>query len=390
MEGLPMDAPLPAERELSEAHGISRQTVRQALQQLVAEGRIYRRQGSGTYVASHKVMQAVNLDGRVNGGTGAETAGSVRLVGVDRRRPDPQEAAALGLAEGTEVLQIERLRIADGEGVGVERVTVDAARFDGLWASAADADALPRFFWDSHGLEVAEAEQTIEAVPASAREAGLLGVADGIPLLLVRRRTLASEGRPAQLMLTWYRGDRFRLSARQRQGTGVESAIVLRPARRADAPVLARIFVQSWRSAYHGLVDDLVLDSLDEAEIASRFHDFIGDTGARHNALLAIHGSEPVGFVRFGEDPDLPGAGHVFSLYVTPESMGLGVGRTLLTEVLAELAARGHRRVTLWVFEANTRARRLYERMGFEPDGSRRVEAPYGAQEVRLSRELGS
>src|SRR5262249_62064420 len=91
MEGLPMDAPLPAERELSEAHGISRQTVRQALQQLVAEGRIYRRQGSGTYVASHKVMQAVNLDGRVNGGTGAETGGSVRLGGVDRRRARAQE-----------------------------------------------------------------------------------------------------------------------------------------------------------------------------------------------------------------------------------------------------------------------------------------------------------
>src|SRR5262249_37572132 len=196
MEGLPMDAPLPAERELSEAHGISRQTVRQALHQLVAEGRIYRRQGSGTYVASHKAMHAVDLDDRADGGTDAETAGSVRLVGVDRRRPDPQEAAALGLAEGTEVLQIERLRIADGEGVGVERVTVDAARFDGLWASAADADALPRFFWDSHGLEVAEAEQTIEAVPASAREAGLLGVAGGIPLLLVRRRPPDSGGRP--------------------------------------------------------------------------------------------------------------------------------------------------------------------------------------------------
>jgi ribosomal protein S18 acetylase RimI-like enzyme len=165
---------------------------------------------------------------------------------------------------------------------------------------------------------------------------------------------------------------------------------VLRPARRADAPVLAHIFVQAWRSAYHGVVDDLVLDALDEAEIARRFHDFIGDTAARHNALLAVHGGEPVGFVRFGEDPDRPDAGHVFSLYVTPESMGLGVGRTLLGEVLAELAARGHRRVTLWVFEANTRARRLYERMGFEPDGGRRVEDAYGAQEIRLSRELGS
>ena len=390
MEDLPTDAPLPAERELSETHGVSRQTVRQALQRLVAEGRIYRRQGSGTYVASHKAMQAVDLDGRRDGGPDPESGGFVRLVGVDRRLSDPREAAALGLADGTEVLQVERLRIAEGEPVGVERMTAEAARFDGVWAPLADGDALPRLFWDSHGLEVAQAEQTIEAVPASAREARLLEVADGLPLLLVTRRTLDSEGRPAQLVRSWYRGDRFRVSTRQRQGTEVASAIVLRPARGPDAPVLARIFVQSWRSAYHGVVDDLVLDALDEAEIAGRFRDFIGKTAPRHNALLAVHGGEPVGFVRFGEDPDLPGAGHVFSLYVTPESMGLGVGRTLLGEVLAELAARGHQRVTLWVFEANTRARRLYERMGFEPDGSHRVEDAYGAQEIRLSRELGS
>jgi hypothetical protein len=82
-----------------------------------------------------------------------------------------------------------------------------------------------------------------------------------------------------------------------------------------------------------------MLDSLDETEIVSRFRHIIGDNAARH---------------------------------------------------IAPLAARGHRRVTLWVFEANSRARRLYERMGFEADGSRRVEDAYGAQEVRLSRELGS
>ena len=82
-----------------------------------------------------------------------------------------------------------------------------------------------------------------------------------------------------------------------------------------------------------------MLDSRAEAEIASRFRDFIGENAARHTALLA---------------------------------------------------ARGHRRVRLWVFEANTRARWFYERMGFEEDGSRRVEDAYGAQEIRLSRELGS
>ena len=388
MDGLPADAPLPPERELCETHGVSRQTVRRALQQLVAEGRVYRRRGSGTYVAGHKVVQAVDLDGRDPRGT-AEAGGHSRLIGIDRRRADPREAATLELAEGTEVLHVTRARTVGGESVGVERLTVEAARFDGRWASVPDADAVSRLFWDSHGLEVAEAEQTIEAVRAQVPEASLLGVADGVPLLLVTQRTLDSEGRPTQLVRSWYRGDRLRLSTRPRHGPP-NAGVVLRPARRADAPVLARIFVQAWRSAYHGVVDDLVLEALDEGEMASRFAEFIGETSARHNAMLAVHGGEPVGFARFGEDPDLPVVGHVFSLYVTPDSMGLGVGRTLLGEVLAELAARGHRQVTLWVFEANSRARRLYERMGFRADGGRRVEDAYGAQEIRLSRELGT
>lgn len=389
MEGLPADAPLPAERELSETHGVSRQTVRQALQQLVAEGRVYRRQGSGTYVASHKVLQAVNLDGR-GPRTVTEADDTTRLVGIDRRRADPQEAAALELAEGAEVLQVSRLRTAGEEAVGIERLTVEAARFDGRWASVPEPEALSSLYWDSHGLEVAEGEQTIEAVAAGAPEASLLGVATGVPLLLVGQRTLDSEGRPTQLLRSWYRGDRLRLSTRPRQARPGAGVVVLRPARGADAPALARIFVQAWRSAYHGVVDDLVLEALDEREIAGRFREFIGETAARHNAMLAVQGGEPVGFARFGEDPDLPDTGHVFSLYVTPDFMGLGVGRTLLGEVLTELGARGHRRVTLWVFEANRRARRLYERMGFQPDGGWRVEDAYGAQEIRLSRDLGS
>jgi ribosomal protein S18 acetylase RimI-like enzyme len=64
--------------------------------------------------------------------------------------------------------------------------------------------------------------------------------------------------------------------------------------------------------------------------------------------------------------------------------MGQGVGRTLLREVLDELRAQGRDAATLWVFEANARARRLYEGMGFSPDGGRRVEDAYGAQEIRL------
>jgi GntR family transcriptional regulator len=385
MEGLAEDSPLPPERELCQAHGVSRQTVRQALQQLVAEGRVYRRQGSGTYVASRKIARTVDIAGSLSGG-GQGQASASRLVAVERHPADQLLAAALRLTVGTEIIQMARVHVIEGEAIGVERVYVEAARFDGVWEESVTADEpLSRLFRDSHGLERAEADQTIEAVPAGQREAELLSVAPGVPLLLVSHLTVDSEGIPSRMSRSWYRGDRYRLTSRSRpDADGDGGPLVLRPARPDDAPVLAQIFVQAWRAAYEGVVDDLVLAGLDEQELAARFRDFIGSATGDHNAILAARGRKPVGFARFGEDPDVPGTGHVVSLYVTPTAMGQGVGRTLLAEVVAELRRRGYRTVTLWVFEANARARRLYGDMGFQPDGRTRVEDAYGAPEIRL------
>lgn len=376
---LPEDSPLPPERELSAAYDVSRQTVRQAVQQLVAEGRVYRRRGSGTFVAGHKVRQPLEV-----GDALGEPAGSSRLTGVRRQHAPASVARALDLPEGADTMLVERLRIADGDVIGVERLHVEAIRFDGLWESTDEDDTLARLFRDSHGLEQASVEHEVEAVRAGAEDAELLGVEAGQPLLLITRRTLDSEGRPTHLVRSSYRADRTRLTGRLGPSHSPSGQLVLRPARRGDAPELARIFVQAWRSAYHGVVDDLVLSSLDEGEMTLRFEEFIGGAPAPPRALLAVHDGEPVGFARFGEDPDLPGHGHLFSLYVTPQTMGQGVGRTLLREVLDELRAQGSEAVTLWVFEANARARRLYEGMGFSPDGGRRVEDAYGAQEIRL------
>jgi ribosomal protein S18 acetylase RimI-like enzyme len=96
-----------------------------------------------------------------------------------------------------------------------------------------------------------------------------------------------------------------------------------------------------------------------------------------------------LGWLRCGDDPADARNGHIYSLYVRPSAGGRGVGRRLLEHGIEQCGGNRGRAVTLWVFEANTRARRLYGSAGFVPDGGRQVEAEYGAQEIHLTRPAG-
>ena len=98
-----------------------------------------------------------------------------RLIGVTRARPRSDVAAMIGLQEGDEVLQIERVRLADGEPLAVELLYLDAKRFDGIVAVLGESQSLYQLLRAGYGVELAWAEETIEAVVAPEREADLLG-----------------------------------------------------------------------------------------------------------------------------------------------------------------------------------------------------------------------
>jgi ribosomal protein S18 acetylase RimI-like enzyme len=105
--------------------------------------------------------------------------------------------------------------------------------------------------------------------------------------------------------------------------------------------------------------------------------------------LAASTDGSVLGWVRFGDDPDDPRNGHIYSLYVRPSAGGRGIGRRLLEHGIEQCTAASERAMTLWVFEANVRARRLYSAAGFADDGGRQVEPEYGAQEAHLTRPAG-
>jgi ribosomal protein S18 acetylase RimI-like enzyme len=158
----------------------------------------------------------------------------------------------------------------------------------------------------------------------------------------------------------------------------------LRQAVQGDAARLGEIFVRCWRSAYRGVVADEIIDGLDPVVVARWWERLL----AEHDVVVAAENGVPVGMARYGPDPDDPGRGHLFSLYVDPDASGTGVGRMLLGHVAAQLAAAGFTTATLWVFAANERAIRFYRAAGWEPTGKERVEDEWRALEIQLSTQL--
>jgi GntR family transcriptional regulator len=392
IEGLPAGSAMPTERELCQTYAVSRATVRQALGQLEIEQRIYRRQGKGTFVANSKIEQRLQLMSHTEGMRASGITPSSKLIDVRRVAAGTDVGNRLDLPANAEVLRIERLRLADGDPIAIEVVFLSAERFDGISAELSDSASLYQLLSSNYGVELASAEETIEAVLAEGRESGLLRCQPGMPLLMLSRRTLDTSGQPIEFVRSLYRGDRYRFQTGLRRPEQVTAPAPSedRPARvrlalPSDAAAMARVFIESWKGGYRGIVADTVIDGWDETQTTKWMSEQIASKSAQ-TLVAELTPGDVVGFTRFGTDPDAPGGGHIYALYVAPSTSGHGIGRLLLEKALAVLDPLSIRPITLWVFEENARARGLYASAGFVPDGLRRVEDEFGAQEIHLRR----
>jgi GntR family transcriptional regulator len=387
---LPAGSGMPTERELCERFGVSRGTVRLALDHLEAEQRILRHQGRGTFVAGPKMDRPLELTSHTAYFRSRGMEPGSRLIGVTRVAATDDVAAMLAQAEGDEVLRIERVRLANDEPLALEVLYLGAKRFDGISALLGESQSLYELLRARYGVELAWAEETIEAALSPEREASLLGIPDGAPVLVLCRQSFDAIGRPVEFVRSLYRADRFRFRTRlqppaAKTGRVWPTDTRLRLATLPDAPGLAQVFVSAWRDGYVGIVDQTVLDALDEEDIA----DWLGTlTSSNGPTTWAVESSDGqiVAFSRYGEDPSDSRRGHIYSLYVAPHARGRGIAKALVDHDLMLLSERGLDTVTLWVFEQNQAARHLYGSFEFVPDGARRVEPQYGAQEIRLRR----
>lgn len=196
---------LPPERELAEMTGVSRVTVRKAIELLMQEGLLSRRQGSGTYIAPHIEQPSSLLTGfSADMGNRGWQPGS-RWIQRKTCAPSPEETLALGLSIGQQIHRLERLRTADGEPLAIELAVIPVLFLPAL--SLVDASlyaALERL-----GNKPGSGLQRITASLATSKEAKLLDIPDGAAILRIERRGYLSDGRCVEFTRSAYRGDRY-------------------------------------------------------------------------------------------------------------------------------------------------------------------------------------
>jgi GntR family transcriptional regulator len=213
LERLGEGEPLPAERELAEEYGVARETVRQALRELVLEGRL-RRRGRGTVVAGPKLTQPLSLGSYTEGIRRQGHTPGRRLVLLERLPCGTELAGELGIAAGDPVWHMERVLLADDERVGLESTYAAVERLPDLDRGFDPGGSFYAYLVDRLGLAFGSADERIETVLATPREALLVGTPPALPMLLIHRVSRDAAGVPLERVRTLYRGDRFSFTVR--------------------------------------------------------------------------------------------------------------------------------------------------------------------------------
>jgi GntR family transcriptional regulator len=203
-----------SERELAKMHGVSLMTARHALTALEQEGVVRRRRGAGTFVAPPKIHfnKLMSFTELMAGRNLAACSKMLSFTVVD----DEQEvAASLGLAGNTPLHKVVRLRLGANEVFALETSYLSAKEFSSLTRNAITRGSLFSILQHDYGIQLAYADEEVDAIAADSTTAQLLQVPRGHPLLRMRQVIFSTKGTPAVYVLGLYRSDRYNLVIRR-------------------------------------------------------------------------------------------------------------------------------------------------------------------------------
>jgi GntR family transcriptional regulator len=199
--------PIPSELELATRFGVSQGTVRKAIDELAAENLLTRRQGRGTFVATHQSPRAQFRFLRLRRDPGGEAPmPESRILECRRLRAPLEIARSLALRTGDTVVLIRRLLSFEAEPAVLDEIWLPGSRFRGLTAERLVAYTGPLYglFESEFGTRMIRAAEKLRAVGASAAAAKALSVPVGEPLLLVDRVSFTYEDQPVEVRRGYY------------------------------------------------------------------------------------------------------------------------------------------------------------------------------------------
>ncbi len=203
---------IPSEMDLAVRFRVSQGTVRKAIDELAAENLLVRRQGKGTFVATHAAQHVQYRFLRLlpdSGDASTEGPAERRIIECKRQRAPADIARALGLRSGDAVLQVRRVLAFQGVPTILEDLWLPAAPFKGLTAERLDTYRGPMYalFETEFGVRMVRAEEKIRALPATAPATDILDIPEGTPLLSVERIAYTYNDLPIEVRRGLYRTD---------------------------------------------------------------------------------------------------------------------------------------------------------------------------------------
>jgi len=206
--------PVASERELARLHAVSLMTARHALAGLEREGVVERRRGAGTFVAAPKIhFNKLMSYSEHMSSRGLSPRSRVLLAKIIE--PDSEVAARLGLPVSSALVKIKRLRETGNEPFALETCYLPAGEFGELVRAPLARTSLFATLEHDYGVELAYADEEVDATAAEAEVADLLSVPAGAPVLRIRQVIYSSKGKATIYGIGFYRSERHTLFIRR-------------------------------------------------------------------------------------------------------------------------------------------------------------------------------
>ena len=200
---------IPTERELIERYGVSRITVRQAINSLMGDGLLYRQRGRGTFVRRNRIEQELaTLTGFYEEMRMRGLHPGTKLISAEMREVDCNVAIKLRLKEGEKALRIVRVQLADGEPMALD-ISHFPPDLGEILLKENLEDAVYSILEEEQGVQLDWADQAIQSTIADEFTVRHLGIKKGMPVLLVERTVYAVDERPVEYTRAFYRADRY-------------------------------------------------------------------------------------------------------------------------------------------------------------------------------------